>query len=514
MKEPTTDDLRALTGAPATEPSLLTAQEFSAEESRSPRPTWTKPLPKLMVVGILLTPVFVIAASFLVGGGHSGSTGSTLTDGSTSARAKSDASTDAAEQMRQENARLKSKAALDGQQQLEKQLAKQPNGKAIPSAQKPEASKVPSQPSTPSTVAIHSAPPTLATAPVPQPASTRVSSTPVPAETIDPEQRWQQLAKLGSYGSVQPESTKTQPEWTSTSRSQTNLNEATDAVIGKTVTETPRAKITTTSAVQEDSPVTWVGWHPDADSVVVPTIEADGEITPTPSASPPILSAAEASILNGTATPPAALMAGTSSPGVLTTPLVVDETKTADRFTVVLSQPLTDSSGKTALPANTRLVVQVESISETGRMQLSATTATWTQGGLAKELDLPPGVIQVRGANGKPLIAQQFADKGREIAALDSGQFLLGAVRGAAGQFTQSNTRVESNNNTTVVTQENQKPNLLAGALKGGTDAILDTLSERNRRAVEEIQKRSPIRYIKAGSPVQIFVNQSMLIPS
>ncbi len=527
MKPSTTDDLRKLTGAPATEPPLLTAQEFSAAAVRSPRPTWAKPLPKLMMACLLLTPVFVIAAAFLVGGGHSRSPGQALPDSSTQAKAKPDATVDAAEQMRQENARLKSKAALEGQQQLEKQLAKQPNGKPIQSAQKalPETSKASASPPTaPSTVAIHSEPPALATAPMPPPVvrSATPESRDRPAanstESIDPEQRWQQLARLGSYGSVQPESLATQPEWSNTSRTQTDLNETTHATTRLATTEMPRAVIAATSAVQRDDPATWVGWHPDADAVIVPTVETEEAIPPVPSTSPAILSAAESRILNDRSAPttiaPAALIAGTNAPGVLTTPLVLDDTKTADHFAVTLSQPLQDSSGQTALPANTQLIVQVEGISEAGRVQLSATTATWHQDGLAKELDLPPGVIQVRGVNGQPLIAQQFTDKGREIAALDSGQFLLGAVRGAAAQFTQSNTRVENSNNTTVVTQENQRPNILAGALKGGTDAILDTISERNRSAVAAIQKRPPIRYIKAGSPVQVFVNQSMLMPS
>ena len=517
MKPPTTDDLRNITGAPATKQPLITEQEFSVEEARSPRPIWTKPVPKLAVAGILLTPVFILAASFLVGGGHSESNGQTLD--SAQAKPKPEPTIDPAAQMQRENARLKSTAALEGQQNLEKQLAKQPNEKPLKVAQTPSLSKSPSvKPKAISeTVAIPATPPTLATAPVPRTAvvSDRPSATPssyapsrAPAETVDPEQRWRQLARLGSYGSVQPESS-TAPEWSSARTSKTIPQTTNEPSVDTILT----ARITPTSAVQTDTPTVLVS---DRD-VIVPTVESDRQptaIAPPETIQRPILQEAEARILNGSSSrQPTALIAGASASGVLETPLVWDDTKANDRFTVVLSQPIKDARGRTALPANTQLLVQVEGISQTGRVQLSAKTATWQQAGLTKEITLPPGVIQIRGENGSPLIARQFTDKGKEIAAMDRGQFLLGAVRGASEQFTQSSTSVQTGNGSTVVSQQNQRPNLIAGALKGGTDAVLETISQRNQRAVEEIQQRPPIRYIEAGRRVQIFVNQSIQLP-
>jgi Bacterial conjugation TrbI-like protein len=207
------------------------------------------------------------------------------------------------------------------------------------------------------------------------------------------------------------------------------------------------------------------------------------------------------------------LIAGTNAAAVFETPLVLDDSKSNDRFTIALSEAIPDATGKTALPANTKLTVQVEGISQTGRVQLSATTATWNEEGQTKEMTLPTGAIQIRGDQGRPLMAQQFEDKGKELAALDRGQFILSAIRGASGQLIQSNTRVQTGGGSTVVTQENQRPNVLAGALQGGTDTLLTTIGERNKRAAEEIQQRPPIRYIAAGTPVQVFVNQSVQLP-
>jgi hypothetical protein len=524
MKPPTTDDLRNLTGVPSTQQPLITEQEFSIEEAKSPRPVWTKPLPKLAVAGILLTPVFILAASFLVGGGHSESSSQTLD--TAQAKPKPEQTIDPAAQMQRENARLKSTAALEGQQNLEKQLAKQPNEKPIKVVQKQPSSLAKSSSVQPKedteTVAIPATSPSMATAPGPRPAlvSDRPSE-PIPSsyapsrsptETIDPEQRWRQLARLGSYGSIQPESS-TVPEWSSAQKSAPDGQSAT-APAASLEGSVPTAQITPTSAVQTDSSTVLVS-NSNRD-VIVPTVEMNREptaITPLETTHPAILQDAEARILNGSSRQPTALIAGTTVSGVLITPLVWDEAKENNRFTVVLSQPIKDARGQTVLPANTQLLVQIESVSPTGSVQLSAQTATWQQAGMTKEIALPQGAIQIRGENGSPLMAQQFTDKGKEIAAMDRGQFLLGAIRGASEQFTQSNTSVQTGNGSTIVTQQNQQPNGIAGALKGGIDVILETIAQRNQRAVEEIQQRPPIRYIEAGRRVQIFVNQSMQLP-
>jgi hypothetical protein len=211
--------------------------------------------------------------------------------------------------------------------------------------------------------------------------------------------------------------------------------------------------------------------------------------------------------------PPAKLMAGSNAVGTLETPVVLDDSKSSEQFIISLAEAIPDSIGRTALPANAKLLVQVESISKTGRIQLSATTATWEQDGQTKEMTIPPGAIQIRGTQGQPLMAEQFEDKGKELAALDAGQFALSAIRGASSQLIQPNTRVQTGNGSTVITQENQSPNVLAGALQGGTDSLLNTTSERNKRAAEEIRQRPPIRYLAAGTTVQVFINRSIQLP-
>jgi Bacterial conjugation TrbI-like protein len=450
-----TQKLKELTGTTTLDRPLITAAEFSVEGSKSSRPIWSKPMPKMGMAALLLLPVMVIAGVFLTGGGRSEQVQSTALGNANPPPAKPPESVGkAGEPMQQEIARLKTKSALDGQAKLEKQLAKQPNNKSVKTVQKPTvkstAATVSTRPTSATSVAIRSEPPKIAAAPVsrpevipiresrsiprPQTVERPATTAPMDEPIVDPQERWQQLVKLGSYGSVRPESL-VKPE------------------------SIAQAKV---------------------DSITKPQ--------------------------------PTSLIAGTNAAAVFETPLVLDDSKSNDRFTIALSEAIPDATGKAALPADTKLTVQIESVSQSGRVQLSALTATWKHEGQTKEMTLPTGAIQIRGDRGRPLMAQQFEDEGKELAALDRGQFILSAVRGASRQLIQSNTRVQTGGGT-VVTQENQRPNVLAGALQGGTDTLLTTIGERNKRAEEEIQQRPPIRYIAAGTPVQVFVNQSVQLP-
>jgi hypothetical protein len=471
-----TNQLRQLTGTAELDKPLITASEFSVESHKSSRPVWMKPLPKFAMVMILLLPVVALAGTFLTGGGHSEQAQTALGHPTQQTPQSPQQSEDSTKNLQHEVARLKAKSALDGQAKIEKQLSKQPNSKPVKAVG--NTSSKPAQVASPakstSTVAIQSQPPKIATASVSRPetipmresrpvnrstispARSNPPSQPtietIPEPIVDPQERWQQLVKLGSYGAVRPES------------------------------EPVPESIALQAPTNQAKLMTW-----DRQDT---SIEA---LPPEPQ--------------------PASLIAGSNAAAVFETPLVLDDSQSNERFTIVLSEPITDAAGNTALPANTKLMVQVDGISQTGRVQLSALSATWEQNGQTKEMTLPAGAIQIRGDQGQPLIAQQFEDKGKELAALDTGQFILSAVRGASSQLIQPNTRVQTGNGSTVITQENQRPNVLAGALQGGADNLLNTISERNKRAAAEIQQRPPIRYIAAGTTVQVFVNQSIRLP-
>jgi hypothetical protein len=118
-----TSQLKELTGTVDLDRPLITAAEFSVEGSKSSRPIWSKPMPKMGMAALLLLPVMVIAGVFLTGGGRSEQAQSTALGNANQPPTKPPESMGKnGEPMQQEIARLKAKSALDGQAKLEKQL--------------------------------------------------------------------------------------------------------------------------------------------------------------------------------------------------------------------------------------------------------------------------------------------------------------------------------------------------------------------------------------------------------
>jgi hypothetical protein len=515
LPEPNLDMLRDMMGAPnLVEP--LVAEEAFSEPVQSERPFWKLPVPKLVLIGSALVPVFALAGVFIVGSRQGDAPGTAATTPESSqAEAQPQTVEAELEQARAEIAALKAQMALEDQGVVQTTTSGAPPRPTMTPVS-PPASVAASPRSTPQPVAS-APPPTISArpaspavsypAPIPrlQPATATIPvvSRPsaVPAAltpAIDPVERWQQLAQVGSYGSLPlpEEEGPTEPGSVPETVAQAQFAYATTLPPAPAPVSPPES--TAVEEMQEFS----TAEVPDLEGVTDPE-----ELSP-----PAILTIAEERILQPPSVP-TSLVAGTQSNGSLATPVILDSTAEGNNLLVVLSEPLVDSQGQVAIPAGGELVVQVEAVSDNGLVQLSATQAIWSDQGQARELVLPQGVIQIRGQGGTPLQAEAYDDIGPGIAAMDAGQFALGSIRRASELYTRPNTRVETGSGTTVVTTENPPPDVLAGVLEGGTDAILDTLTERNQRAIEELEQRPRIAYIEAGRPVQVFVNQSMQMP-
>ena len=522
LPEPNLDTLRKMVGAPDLSESLVTDDAFGPEPVQSERPFWKLPVPKLVLIGSALVPVFALAGVFIAGS-RQGDTPGTTTTTAEPDQAETQPQTVEAEleEARAEIAALKAQMALEDQGVVQTTTSGAPPRPATtPTSPAPAAVATPPRPTPqpatsapPPTISARPASPAVsypAPAPRPQPA---VSTTPVTARpsavsatsapAVDPTERWQQLAQVGSYGSLPIPEEVAEPVAASEPIAQAQFAYATSRPAPVSSPETMAAN---------DLPNFSAAESPDlqgTDAMDEGSLAADdGETITTLD----ILTAEEARILQPPALP-ASLVAGTQSTGSLTTPVILDSTTAGNNLLVVLSEPLVDSQGQVAIPAGGELVVQVEAVSDNGLVQLSATQAIWNDQGHARELMLPQGVIQIRGQGGMPLKAEAHDDISPGIAAMDAGQFALGSIRRASELYTRPNTRVETGSGSTVVTSENPAPNVLAGVLEGGTDAILDTITERNQRAIDELEQRPRIAYIEAGRPVQVFVNQSMQMP-
>jgi hypothetical protein len=526
LPEPNLDMLRDMMGAPDLAEPLVAEEAFSSEPVQSERPFWKLPVPKLVLIGSALVPVFALAGVFIAGSRQGDAPGTATTTAEPDQTEAQPQTVEAElEEARAEIAALKAQMALEDQGMVQTTASgSPPRPTTTPAPPSPTSVATPSRP-TPRPVAS-APPPTISArpaspsvrypAPTPrlQPTATPVVSRPsavptAPASTaepaIDPAELWQQLAQVGSYGSLPL------PEETAESVPMPEPIAQAQFAYATTLPPAPALVSPPESPETEGMPEFSTAEPPDLQSIEAldeGSVAAIDDESPT---YPDILAAEEARILQPA--PPASLIAGTQSSGSLATPVILDSTAEGNNLLVVLSEPLVDSQGQVAIPAGGELVVQVDTVSDNGLVQLSATQAIWNDQGQARELVLPQGVIQIRGQGGMPLQAEAYDDIGPGIAAMDAGQFALGSIRRASELYTRPNTRVETGNGTTVATTENPAPNVLAGVLEGGTDAILDTITERNQRAIEELEQQPRIAYIEAGRPVQVFVNQSMQMP-
>jgi hypothetical protein len=538
----TTDQLRIITKVPAVR-SLLKDEKFPLEHIQSERPKWRSPILKLVLGGTGLGGVFLVLV-FLLWGKHQQANVETPPQ---SIAASPNPLTQENARLQKENAKLKVNGALIDQTGIDKRLQALREATNKPSTSRagdrptsrPQTAAAPARPaSSPRTVAVSPTPRQTLPSPVSRPASTvrPASAAPSRAAEVDPMERWQELARLGSYGSIQPESSPQTDKFSNSEQvNQRVLQAMQNAPYDVASTAAPTARVAPTSAVQDFQPEfssrfpptispteSDEGENAEPDDRSSAELQHDESAEPAPSEPgqfpepiaqmpPPILEEEEAQILESDDRQHS-LTVGTRAEGELITPVVITGNN-ADRFTIKLTEPLMDNQGQVAFPEGTELVVQVDSVAETGQVHLSAIAATWSIDGQQRELLLPPGAIQVRGERGEPLMAEHFDDRGDEIAGMDAGQFLLGAAGRAAQLYTRSGSQIQTRGSSTVISEENPDPNILAGLVEGGTDAVLESIQERNQRAIERMEELPDIRFIDAGTEVEIFVNQSMFMP-
>jgi hypothetical protein len=161
------------------------------------------------------------------------------------------------------------------------------------------------------------------------------------------------------------------------------------------------------------------------------------------------------------------------------------------------------------LPAGTQIVAQVVGVNESGLAELEATQVVVD----GKEYMLPPGAISIRGLDGQPLIASKWGDKGKAIASADMTAFLFGSLSKVGQVLNQPD--VEQSINSTEfglsqsTTSRSRRPNILGAVLEGGFGPLTEQILQRNERSLTETLSRPNVWYVRAGTSVQVFVNQS-----
>ena len=205
------------------------------------------------------------------------------------------------------------------------------------------------------------------------------------------------------------------------------------------------------------------------------------------------------------------LITGTQATAVLVTPLIWAETTAVDglQFVVQLTEPLLTPDEAVGLPIDTQLVVQVQSVDESGLSQLAVVSLI--QDG--EEIPLPENVIHLRGQDSTPLIAEKYGGQGAAMLRRNLNSALIAGVARVAELINEpKSSLVVTNAGGSTITQDNGDPNILAGILEGAFGELTDQMAERNQAALDEILDRPTIWYLPPGTEIEVFINRTVML--
>ena len=351
----------------------------------------------------------------------------------------------------------------------------------------PRPTRVPYIPSPkPQALAVRYSPPKRVP-PIPkfQPAANRISKPSVPKleEKIDPMEEWAKISRLGSYGSS-----------LITANSDKEVSEST---IDNTIQEQPKQIIPSATLVK---------------AAYTTQTSNNNELEP--------LHTEEAAIIGYENN--YQLQVGKSVDGKLLTPLIWSKHQSknsfqqsknkskSENFVIELEQPLNTRDGFVVLPKGSQVVAQINNVNQGGLVELQATQVLIN----GQEYILPPSAIAIRGNSGKPLVASRFNSKKGKIARRDAQTFAVGSLAKVGKVLNQPKEQEISTSSgfggtNSFSSVRRSRENILGAVLEGGFEPLTQQIIKRNQQALQELQKRGDVWYVKAGTEVQVFVNES-----
>jgi len=224
-----------------------------------------------------------------------------------------------------------------------------------------------------------------------------------------------------------------------------------------------------------------------------------------------------------------AIAFGTSASGTVKIPLIWDEgsgEQLYNKFAIALDKPIQGTSGEVALPANTVIIAQAETVGRGNRLvQASAIALVYSDlAGNVKQEAIAPGAIIIRGQNLQPLIARGYYDHGGAIASQDLLISLLSGLGEIGEVFTEpeqnssfstssNNSGSNSSSNTASSTIiRSREPQIWSAVLKGFFNPLAERISSRNDTALNELLSRPNIAVIDENTQVTVVVNSFLTI--
>ncbi|MBC8121485.1 MAG: hypothetical protein H7Y22_06565 [Gemmatimonadaceae bacterium] len=214
--------------------------------------------------------------------------------------------------------------------------------------------------------------------------------------------------------------------------------------------------------------------------------------------------------LVGGATRPA-IAATTLATGILERPILWEERtgvrgSESERHVVVLTESLGAGSAEEdgpQLAEGTRILAVVQDISANGVVTMQAVALR------VDDREVPLQGVSIRAVGGLPLMASRN-DKGQEFSTLDSGQALLkGAERGfdTFNRPTSLN-QIFTPGGSNFSASYGRDPLAALGA--GVFGELAETVRERNRQAVRQIQSRPDLWYLPGGTAVELLFGREI----
>lgn len=412
--------------------------------------------------------------------------------------------------------------ALEYQQRQESTLSSRPRA-AQPSedATQSDEQSPPPSPSTVRPVSEVQPRPVSTTIARPAPSPARptqpIRPTPVPTElpnagapeaseapAIDPQARWAELVALGSYGSINYQTSTAQ---------QPNLNadaEALETGGGITASYEPVAIFVSNEKAEEN---VLIEESPERD-----ILTENLSISESTGLTEDQQMQADIDVLLGTREIASEediyqAIPGERTSGQLLTPVVYSEGASVSQEVILeLTEDLT-SGNQVALGAGTQIVAAVSSVDTSGLVTLRVESVILPADSAYTDISLDPNSLQIRGASGEPLMASAYKGDEQEMRNLELDAALIGALGGIGRVLTQPDSESTAiGPGGSISTTSNGSPNIIGGILDGAAQAVIAPRQERLRQEAAEISQRPNVWYIPAGEDIEVLVADTFVL--
>lgn len=325
------------------------------------------------------------------------------------------------------------------------------------------------------------------------------------ASAIDPQARWAELVALGSYGRIDYQTSAAQQ---SAVKSDVGELDTDSAVIGSS----EPVAVFVSSEIAEDN--LQVEENIDEKGILAeaPSISASAGLREDQQMQADI----DALLgLSETAFEENAYQAlpGERTLGQLLTPVVYSEgVEVSQEVVLELTEDLM-AGNQVALGAGTQIVAAVSSVDTSGLVTLRVESVVLPAGSAYTDISLEPSSLQIRGADGEPLIASAYRGDEREMRSLELDAALIGALGGIGRVLTQPDSESTAIGlGGSISTTSNGSPNIIGGILEGAAQAVIGPRQERLSQEAAEISQRPNVWYIPAGREIEVLVADSFVL--